>query len=111
LSDHDNVTLTLRDVWEIEAGAIGTHTLSADKTSIAADGVDAATVTVSPASGEYAWSLWLEGALVASSATVGVIDLADGYALAIAVNVAGTYILRVIEAGTYKQITITAEAA
>jgi hypothetical protein len=111
LADYDDPTLTLRDVWALGGATEGAHTLTADKTSITADGVDAATVTVSPGSGEYAWSLWLEGGLVASSATLGVIDLADGYALAIAVNVAGSYVLRVIEAGTYKEITITATEA
>jgi len=96
------------DTWDTPLGTVGTHTLSADKVTITANDVDAATVTVAPASGEYAWSLWLDGERVASSATLGTIDAADGYALAITADGAGVYILRVIQAGTYKQITITA---
>jgi len=103
-------SLILRDQYNaINAGDdAGVFTLTADKTTITANDVDAATVTVAPASGEYHWSLWLEGDMVASSATLGVIDLADGYALAVTADGAGEYVLRVIQGGTYKQITITA---
>jgi len=89
-------------------GVEGDHTLTADKTTITADDVDTATVTVSPASGEYDWLLSLDGESVASSATLGTIDAADGYALAVTADGAGAYILRVIQDGKYKQITITA---
>ena len=108
LADYDDPTLTLRDVWALDGATVGAHTLATDKTTITANDVDAATVTVAPASGEYHWSLWLDGDQVASSATLGTIDAADGYALAITADDAGEYVLRVIQDGKYKQITITA---
>jgi len=104
----DAQKLTARNIL---LGVEGTHTLTADKATITANDVDAATVTVSPASGEYDWLLSLDDESVASSATLGTIDAADGYALAITADGAGEYVLRVFQAGKYKEITITAEAA
>jgi len=89
--------------------AEGAFVLSADKATIDADGVEAATISVDVESGDYGWAVWQAGVLLDSSEASGVINASDDYELALTSSVPGTHTVRWIDAsGGVQEIEIEA---